>query len=91
MTQVDLSAVSKDLRKLPGYVVDKLNFWVRSVENFGIYEVRKVPGYHDEPLKGTRQGQRSIRLTKSYPAVYVMSGDKEIEVLIVKEVHNHDY
>ncbi|STX29298.1 Uncharacterised protein [Legionella beliardensis] len=27
-------------------------------------ETRKSPGWHDEPLKGERAGQRSIRLNK---------------------------
>ena len=32
----------------------------------GLEEVRKVPGYHDEPLKGDQAGERSIRLSRSY-------------------------
>lgn len=91
MTRVDLHQVVKTLRKIPHYVVDKLNAWVRSVEKHGIREVRKVPGYHDEPLKGLRGGQRSIRLTRSYRAVYSEHKDEDIEIIWVEEVHKHDY
>jgi len=42
--------------------------WVAAVELDGVEEVRKAPGYHDEPLKGSRAGQRSIRLSRSYRA-----------------------
>lgn len=83
--------VSKVLRKLPMFVVDKLNAWARSVEKFGIREVRKVPGYHDEPLKGQRKGQRSIRLSRSYRAIYTEYNDGEIEIILVEEVSKHEY
>lgn len=33
------------------------------MERIGIYDVRKSPGFHDEPLSGQRKGQRSIRLS----------------------------
>jgi hypothetical protein len=36
--------------------------------------VRKVPGFHDEPLSGKRFGQRSLRLSKSYRAFYEIEG-----------------
>lgn len=91
MTQVQLNKVIKQLRKLPTFVVDKLNAWVRSVETEGIREVRKIPGYHDEPLKGDRRGQRSIRLTKAYRAIYTESKTGEIEFIIVEEVNKHEY
>ncbi|SMF47662.1 hypothetical protein [Pseudobacteriovorax antillogorgiicola] len=52
----------KQLRKVPNYVQSKLMYWVSQVQDYGIEEVRKIPGFHDEPLKGKRKGQRSIRL-----------------------------
>ncbi len=30
--------------------------WIAAVEWEGLEEVRKAPGYHDEPLKGPRFG-----------------------------------
>ncbi len=86
----------KQLRKVPLRVVQKLAGWVISVEEKGIEEVRKISGYHDEPLTGTRKGQRSIRLTISYRAIYEMRQDdrKEgevIEFISVEEVSKHRY
>ena len=37
--------------------------WIEDVGHRGLSEVRKLPGYHDEPLHGVRKGQRSIRLS----------------------------
>lgn len=87
--RVDLAkAAKKDLAKLPTHIVEKFREWVDSVEESGLEEVRKNPGWHDEPLHGTRKGQRSIRLSKAYRAIYVIK--EKIEVLVV-EVNKHDY
>ncbi|OQW48167.1 MAG: hypothetical protein A4S09_13740 [Proteobacteria bacterium SG_bin7] len=72
-------------------MLDKLNAWVRSVEDHGIREVRKIPGYHDEPLKGQRKGQRSVRLSKAYRAIYTEHGEGEVEIILVEEVNKHEY
>lgn len=50
-----------------------------------------IPGYHDEPLKGNRTGQRSIRLSKAYRAIYIIDNDDNIEIVKVLEVNKHDY
>lgn len=81
----------KALRKVPGYIVDKLETWVDAVERDGLHEVRKIPGYHDEPLKGPRQGQRSIRLSRDYRAVYVVKREETVEFASVEEVSKHEY
>ncbi|HLB41322.1 MAG: hypothetical protein A3F14_01890 [Gammaproteobacteria bacterium RIFCSPHIGHO2_12_FULL_43_28] len=47
----------RDLSKLPSHIVRKLMGWVDEVENTGLSEVKKIPGYHDEPLKGNRAEQ----------------------------------
>ena len=49
---------------MPIYVALKLQTWVHAVGRYGLQEVRKIKGYHDELLKGDRAGQRSIRLNK---------------------------
>ena len=81
----------KDLVKIPGYIKDKLLLWVDDVERIGVQEVRKVPGFHDEPLKGDREGQRSIRLNKAYRAIYTENAKKEIMIISIMEVNKHDY
>jgi proteic killer suppression protein len=52
--------------------------------------VRKIPGYHEEPLKGERQGQRAIRLSRAYRAIYVIKS-QELMFVRVEEVSTHDY
>lgn len=81
----------KQLQRLPRYIVDNLHAWVDDVEARGLEEVRKVPGYHDEPLKGQRAGQRSIRLSRAYRAIYIVRNLKTIEFVSVEEVSKHDY
>jgi hypothetical protein len=64
-------------------------------EVYSSQEVRRIPGYHDEPLHGHRAGQRSIRLSRSYRAFYVVRDRPEeeqtIEFVSVEEVNKHDY
>ncbi len=83
-------AAEKDLRKLPRPIVQVLNMWVRAVREEGLEEVRKCSGYHDEPLKGDRKGQRSIRLTRAYRAIYEIRNDA-IEFVLIMEVNKHEY
>ncbi|WPU65809.1 type II toxin-antitoxin system mRNA interferase toxin, RelE/StbE family [Peredibacter starrii] len=91
MIRVDLSLVQKDLRKLPPYIIVKLQRWVEGVESEGIEEMRKIPGYHDEPLKGSRAGTRSIRLNKAYRAIYSEAESGIMKIIKVEEVNKHDY
>jgi proteic killer suppression protein len=80
----------KQLRKLPRNIVDNLMIWVAAVEHDGLEQVRKAPGYHDEPLKGDRTGQRSIRLSRAYRAIYEIKGSTA-KFVSVEEVSKHDY
>ena len=91
MYEVELDKVKKILKKLPKHVVTKLLAWAKDVEKYGLPEVRKVPGYHDEPLRGKRSGQRSIRLSKAYRAIYTTSKDGIVTMVIIEEVNKHEY
>ena len=91
MDIVNLEGIEKSLSKLPLNICDKLFSWARLVERSGIREVRKVPGYHDELLKGDRNGQRSVRLSRSYRAIYIEEDDGLINIIEVLEVNKHDY
>jgi toxin HigB-1 len=84
-------SVQKDLTKVPGFIKDKLLLWIDAVERLGIYQVRKIPGFYDEPLKGDRKGQRSIRLNKAYRAIYTEGQRKEVHIISVIEVNKHEY
>lgn len=84
-------SAQNDLAKIPKYLVDKLLLWVDAVERLGMQQVRKIPGFHDELLKGKRNGQRSIRLNKAYRAIYIESDRGEIHIISIIEVNKHEY
>ncbi len=81
---------AKQLKNVPRHIIDNLMIWVAAVEHDGLEEVRKIPGYHDEPLKGDRVGQRSIRLSRAYRAIYEIRKDVA-QFVSVEEVGKHDY
>ncbi|OGT38092.1 MAG: hypothetical protein A3F12_03055 [Gammaproteobacteria bacterium RIFCSPHIGHO2_12_FULL_38_14] len=76
---------------MPLHIVRKLQAWIDDVEDVGLSEVRKIPGYHDEPLKGNRTGQRSIRLSKAYRAIYIIDQEGTIEIVKLLEISKHGY
>lgn len=79
----------KQLAKAPPNVLQKLNLWREQLLLLGLAEVRRLSGWHDEPLKGQRQGQRSIRLNRQWRAIYKIKNDELI--LTILEVTPHDY
>ena len=83
--------IKKELIKLPTHIVLKLYEWIEAVSHEGILVIRKSPGFHDEPLKGKRKGQRSIRLSKSYRAIYIIGKDNTMEIAEIIEVNKHEY
>jgi proteic killer suppression protein len=91
-SQIELTkSAQKDLTKIPIYIKEKLLLWVDAVEKLGITKIREIPGFHDEPLKGERKGQRSIRLNKAYRAIYIENELKEIVIISIVEVNKHEY
>lgn len=89
--KIELSRkVRKELGTLPRHILANLLDWVEEVEVRGIEEVRKLPGYHDEPLKGYWLGFRSIRLSRSYRAIYQIQ-EAQIKVILIVEVNKHEY
>lgn len=81
----------RDLVKCPAYIALKFKYWVALVESEGLEAVRLNKGFHDEPLKGKRKEQRSIRLNRAYRAIYVILDDGSIEFVEVQEIHKHAY
>jgi proteic killer suppression protein len=81
----------KQIRKLPQHVVAAYYTWVKTVELDGIRETRLLPGYHDEPLKGERRGQRSVRLSRSYRVIYEETDSGNVVLIGVQEVNKHEY
>ena len=81
----------KQTNKLPQHINEKLRVWIKSVSTKGISEVRKIKGYHDEPLKGARTGQRSARLNKAYRVIYEEQLSGEFLIIAIIEVNKHEY
>ena len=93
-TIVELSKFAeKQITKLPEHIRKSYRKWVVSIEYLGLHETRKISGYHDEPLRGNREGQRSVRLNRSYRVIYIESESGQLEVIsvIVMEVNKHEY
>jgi proteic killer suppression protein len=85
------ATAQRSLRRTPQHIADKLLAWAELVSTYGLEEARKVPGYHDEPLRGMRRGQRSVRLSKGYRPVYTLRSDAGGVLAVVEEVTKHDY
>ena len=81
----------KDLRSCPGFIVRKFMAWVGAVQLDGLERARRLPGYHDEPLRGEWKGYRSIRLNRSYRAMYSIQDDGFLEFVLVEAVNKHEY
>lgn len=90
--QVKFSRLAeKQLYKLPLHIQEDVRAWIIAVTEYGMRVIRKKSGYHDEPLKGNRYGQRSIRLNRSYRLIYAETTEGQILLIVIIEVNKHDY
>ena len=90
MLVVVTKRAEKSLSRVPRHVTVGFLLWKQEVEVHGLETVQKIPGYHDEPLKGKLKGVRSVRLGLGYRAYYRME-HREVRILVVEEVNKHDY
>lgn len=81
----------KNLEKAPVHIKWKLQSWIDNIDTDGLIATRKISSYHDEPLLGQRKGERSIRLSRSYRAIYNVTCLETIELIEILEVMKHDY
>lgn len=81
----------KQLKRLPRHIREAALAWAMSVKLDGLQKVRRLPGYQDEPLKGDRQGQRSVRLSRSYRLIYEETDSGQTVTVVVVEVNKHEY
>ncbi len=92
LTKVVASArFEKQLRKIPKFIQEAAAIWVETVESIGIRECRKIKGYHDEPLRSDRLGQRSVRLNKAYRLFYTEDNKGALHIVTIEEINKHDY
>jgi plasmid maintenance system killer protein len=81
--------LSKTCKKLPEQVVKKYELWKNIVFWHGPEKLCEFPGFHDEKLKGNREGQRSSRLSLQYRIIYKVL--REIIQVNVIEITPHKY
>jgi toxin HigB-1 len=84
-------SVEKQLDRIPEVIIRKFRIWVVLIEESGLGEMRRHKGFHDEPLRGQRQGQRSVRLNRAYRAIYTENIEGNVELVEVLEVSKHEY
>jgi len=90
--KITLSKIArKQLDIVPCHIYRKYLYWIDLLQTIGLLEARKYKGFHDEPLKGERKGQRSVRLSKGYRAIYQEVSPGNYEVIEIIEVNKHDY
>jgi proteic killer suppression protein len=81
--------IAKTCRKAPLAIVKKYELWKNILFRHGPEKLREFPGFHDEKLKGEREGQRSSRLSLQYRVVH--SVDRDAVTVYVLEVTPHKY
>ena len=81
----------RQLKKIPMHIVLNLLTWIENIKTDGLIKTRKISGFHDEPLKGNRKGQRSIRLNKAYRAIYIIDKNGKTQIIEIIEVSKHAY
>jgi proteic killer suppression protein len=92
MARVEIAEQARrQLQRVPQHIVGKFMAWIESVEEDGLELTRRVPGFHDEPLKGKRKGQRSIRLSRQWRAIYEIHTEGDAQLVSVEEVTPHAY
>jgi plasmid maintenance system killer protein len=82
-------SVVKLCRKLPDVVVKKYELWKDIVFWHGPQKLKEFSGFHDEKLKGDREGQRSSRLNLQYRVIYTVERDSV--TVYVLEITPHEY
>ena len=81
----------KALLRAPIRIAEKLYYWVKSVGEISLENIKRIQGYHDEPLHGKRKGQRAIRLSLHYRAIYEIKKDGVFEFISIEEITKHEY
>ena len=83
------TSILKRCESAPRAVVRKYELWKEIVFRHGPEKLRGFPGFHDEKLKGQREGERSSRLSLQYRVIYAV--DRRIVTVFVLEITPHKY
>jgi|GEM_PF-3380327 len=80
----------KQVGKLSKEVRQGFEDWRSDVKRDGLLEVRKRPGYHDEPIRRCKDYViRSARLTAKYRVIYTLSSQGSEKTLKVIDFNDH--
>ena len=82
-------SLEKNYARIPQEIVKKYELWKDIVFRHGPEKLKEFPGFHDEKLKGDREGQRSSRLNLQYRVVYMVQ--RNIVTVYVLEITPHKY
>lgn len=81
--------IRKISHKLPLQVLEKYDLWKQIIVRHGPQQLRELPGFHDEKLRGNREGERSSRLNLQYRVIY--SVEQDTVTVFVIEITPHKY
>jgi proteic killer suppression protein len=81
--------IAKMCRKLPEAVGKKYELWKDIVFRHGPEKLKGFPGFHDEKLKGEREGQWASRLSLQFRVIY--SVERKSVTVFVLEITPHKY
>jgi addiction module RelE/StbE family toxin len=81
--------VARVVPKLPQSVLSKYETWKTIVETQGPEALRKLPGLHDEALRGEWAGHRSSRLSLQWRVIYKI--ERDTVRVHVERITPHDY
>ena len=77
--------------RLPKNVEKKFLEWEKAISEKGLVEVKKMPGYHDEPLASIK-GRHSVRMSDGYRACYetlIKDGVEIVNIITISSDHKH--
>lgn len=81
----------KDISKIPEYILFQFDLWIEIIEEEGFLALKSYKGYRDHALKGSRKGQRSTSLSRSWRVIYILDTEKDYFTVNVLEVNHHEY
>lgn len=83
--------VAKNLNRIPKQILFLLDRWIGTIEKDGYAAMQTVNGYRDHSLSGSRKGQRSSSLNRSWRVIYEYNEGRNQIIINVIEVTNHEY
>lgn len=89
LTLVLTRSAKKALVKCPDFIRDAFYAWAAVVAANGTHYTRTETRFKDEPLKGERHGQYSVRLNRQWRIIYTET--HETLTITILEVTPHDY